>query len=98
VLRITADTNVIISALNFSGNPARILDMAEAGEIRLAISNDILNEVERVLQRPKFAWTQEQVDGAIRGLSAFAEHVEPKQRIDAIDVARRLAGSAMVSD
>jgi putative PIN family toxin of toxin-antitoxin system len=98
VLRITADTNVIISALNFSGNPARILDMAEAGEIRLAISDDILNEVERVLQRPKFGWTQEQVDGAIRGLSAFAEHVEPKQRIDAIDVARRLAGSAMVSD
>jgi putative PIN family toxin of toxin-antitoxin system len=84
VLRITADTNVIISALNFSGNPARILDMAEAGEIRLAISNDILNEVERVLQRPKFGWTQEQVDGAIRGLSAFAEHVEPKQRIDVV--------------
>jgi hypothetical protein len=50
------------------------------------------------LQRPQFGWTQEQVDGAIRGLSAFAEHVEPKQRIDAIDVARRLAGSAMVSD
>jgi uncharacterized protein len=84
VLRITADTNVIISALNFSGNPARILDMAEAGEIRLAISNDILNEAEGVLQRPKFGWTQEQVDGAIRGLSAFAEHVEPKQRIDVV--------------
>jgi putative PIN family toxin of toxin-antitoxin system len=84
VLRITADTNVIISALNFSGNSARILDMVEAGEIRLAISNDILNEVERVLQRPKFGWTQEQVDGAIRGLSAFAEHVEPKQCINVV--------------
>ena len=34
------------------------------------------------MQRPKFAWTQEQVDGAIRGLSAFAKHVEPKQPID----------------
>jgi putative PIN family toxin of toxin-antitoxin system len=84
VLRVTADTNIIISALNFSGNPARILDMAEAGEIRLAISDDILNEVERVLQRPKFGWTQDQVDDAIRGLSAFTEHVEPKQRIDVI--------------
>jgi len=36
------------------------------------------------LQRPQFGWTQEQVDGAIRGLSAFAEHVEPKQRIDVV--------------
>jgi len=31
-------------------------------------------------------------------LGELLEHVEPKQRIDAIDVARRLAGSAMVSD
>jgi hypothetical protein len=44
--------------------------MAEAGEIRLAISDNILNEVERILRRPKFGWTQEQVDGAMRGLSA----------------------------
>jgi hypothetical protein len=84
VLRITADINVIISALNFSGIPARILDMAEAGEIRLAISDDILKEVERVLQRHNFGWTQEQVDRAIRGLSAFAEHVEPEQHIDLV--------------
>jgi uncharacterized protein len=54
VLRVTCDTNVIISALNFPGNPARILDMAEAGTIRLAVSDAILNEVERVLRRPKF--------------------------------------------
>lgn len=84
MLRVTADTNVIISALNFPGNPLRILDMAEAGEIRLAVSDDILTEVERVLQRPKFGWTHEQVDRAIRQLSAFAEHVEPKQRIDVV--------------
>lgn len=84
MLRITADTNIIISALNFPGNPARILNLAEAGEIRLAISDDILNEVERVLQRPKFGWTQEQIDEAIRGLLSFAEHVEPTQRVDVV--------------
>lgn len=84
MLRITADTNIIISALNFPGNPARILDMAEKGEIRLAISDDILAEVERVLRRPKFGWAQDEVDDAIRGLSAFADHVEPTQRIDLV--------------
>jgi hypothetical protein len=56
----------MISALNFPGNPARILQMAENGIIRLAVSDDILNEFERVLQRPKFGWTQDQVDNAIR--------------------------------
>jgi hypothetical protein len=65
VLRVTVDTN--ISALNFSGNPARILDMAESGENRLAISDDILVEVERLLIRPKFGWTPDQVDDAIQG-------------------------------
>jgi uncharacterized protein len=84
VLRVTADTNIIISALNFSGPPARILDMAEAGEIHLAISDDILSEVKRVLQRPKFGWTGNQVDEAIKGLLAFAEYIEPKDRVDLI--------------
>jgi uncharacterized protein len=84
VLRITADTNVIVSALNFPGNPLRILDLAEAGEIRLAVSDDILNEVNRVLLRPKFGWSQDRVDAAIRQIAGFAEHVEPKQRIDMI--------------
>ena len=84
MLRITADTNVIVSALNFPGNPLRILDLAEAGEIHLAVSDDILNEVNRVLLRPKFGWSQDRVDAAIRQIAGFAEHVEPKQRLDMI--------------
>jgi putative PIN family toxin of toxin-antitoxin system len=62
VLRVTVDTNVIISALNFPGNPARILEMAENGTILLSVSDDILSEVERVLLRPKFGWTREEID------------------------------------
>jgi putative PIN family toxin of toxin-antitoxin system len=84
VLCVTSDTNVIVSALNFPGNPSRILDLAEAGEIRLAVSDDILNEVRRVLLRPKFGWTQDRVDAAIRQIAGFAEHVEPKQRFDIV--------------
>jgi uncharacterized protein len=84
VLRITSDTNVIVSALNFLGNPSRILDLAEAGEIRLAVSDHILNEVNRVLLRPKFGWSRDRVDAAIRQIAGFAAHVEPKQRIDVI--------------
>jgi putative PIN family toxin of toxin-antitoxin system len=84
VLRVTVDTNIIISALNFSGSPLRILEMAAEGAIRLAVSDNILNEVERVLRRPKFGWSQERIDAAVRQISGFAEHVEPKQRIDIV--------------
>ena len=48
MLRVTADTNVIISGLNFSGNPRHVLEMAEDGAIHLAVSDAILDEVERV--------------------------------------------------
>lgn len=47
--------------------------MAEAGEIRLAVSDDILREVNRVLLRPKFGWSQDGVDAAIRQIGGFAE-------------------------
>ena len=47
MLRVTADTNVIISGLNFSGNPRHVLEMAEDGAIHLAVSDAILDEVER---------------------------------------------------
>ena len=68
MLRITSDTNVIVSALNFPGNPWRILDLAERGEIRLALSND---EVNRVLLRPKFGWSQDRVDAALRQIAGL---------------------------
>ena len=84
MLRVTADTNVIISGLNFSGNPRHVLEMAEDGAIHLAVSDAILDEVERVLRRDKFGWPKEEIDKAIRQITRFTEHVEPKQRIDAV--------------
>jgi uncharacterized protein len=84
VLRVTADTNVIISGLNFSGNPRRILQMAEDGVIQLAVSDAILAEVVKVLRREKFGWEEEEIRRAMRNITRFAEHVDPKQRIDIV--------------
>jgi uncharacterized protein len=84
VLRVTADTNIFISGLNFAGAPRQILNLAESGAIHLAVSDDILDEVTRVLRREKFGWPEEEIDRALAQISRFAEHVEPKQRIDAI--------------
>lgn len=49
MLRVTAETNIIVSGLNFPGNPRRMLAAAEAGAIRLCVSPEILEEVADVL-------------------------------------------------
>lgn len=51
--RVTADSNIYISALMFGGKPLQILEMALEGEIELTISEAILSETLRVL-RDKF--------------------------------------------
>jgi putative PIN family toxin of toxin-antitoxin system len=84
VLRVTCDTNIYISGLNFSGNPRRVLEMAEEGQIHLSISDDIINEIDEVLRRPKFGWPAEEIHRALRAITRFTEHVEPKQRIDVV--------------
>jgi len=48
------------------------------------VSDDILDEVTRVLRREKFGWPEAEIDRALTQILRFAEHVEPKQRIDAI--------------
>jgi predicted nucleic acid-binding protein len=46
VLRVTADSNIYISALlNRQGNPFKFLELARAGKLRLAVSEAILDEV-----------------------------------------------------
>jgi hypothetical protein len=58
VLRVTADSNIYISAMNFGGAPDKLLDMARNGDLVLAISDPIVEEVTHVL-RDKFGWTRE---------------------------------------
>jgi uncharacterized protein len=84
VFRITADTNIIISSLNFVGIPREIFNLAEVGVIRLAVSDDILDEVAHVLRRPKFAWPEAEIERALTQISRFAERVAPNEHIEVI--------------
>ena len=42
--RVTADSNIYVSALKFGGKPLTLLDMALEGEIELAVSDSIIRE------------------------------------------------------
>ena len=54
-MRVTADTNTIVSGSLWHGNPRRILEAAHSGTIELFTSLKLIAELEEVLGRGKFA-------------------------------------------
>lgn len=54
-MRVVADTNVLVSALLWSGLPHRLLAIAEAGHLTLYTSPVLIQELAGVLSRQKFA-------------------------------------------
>jgi predicted nucleic acid-binding protein len=56
-VKVRLDSNVWISAFQFGGAARRVLDMAAANQIKIAISDDIVTEFTRVLQE-KFNWSK----------------------------------------
>jgi putative PIN family toxin of toxin-antitoxin system len=85
VRRVTADSNILISALQYGGKPLTLLDMAQEGRVELAISEDILTETLRIL-RDKFHRTTDWLQEAEVHLREIARHVSPTERIDAVTV------------
>jgi len=65
-------SNIYISAMNFGGAPDKLLDMARNGEIVLAISDPIVEEVTHVL-RDKFGWTDEAIKLAQARIADFTK-------------------------
>ena len=83
MIRVTADSNIYISALHYGGPPDRLLDLARAGVIHLTISDEILAEVSRVL-RDKFGWSKELVSLAEARIADFTERVTPTQKVNVV--------------
>jgi uncharacterized protein len=81
-LRVTADTNILISALNFGGTPERFLRLAEMRAFQLVISEAILAEVAKVLREEKFAWPEPEISKALEQL--FAERVLPSRSLEIV--------------
>jgi len=79
VIKAVYDTNVIVSALLSSeGIPAILVDLAIQQEIRLFLSEEILQEYEGVLVRPKFGFSKKSVKRFIRLLKTKSKVVKPK--------------------
>jgi putative PIN family toxin of toxin-antitoxin system len=84
VKRVVADTNVLVSAIQFGGKPKQLLDLAVDGHVDLAISEAILEETLRVL-RDKFHRTPEELKETDKQLRVVGRIVAPTESINAVD-------------
>jgi putative PIN family toxin of toxin-antitoxin system len=78
------DTNVLISAIVFGGQPRTILEMVIACKVRCVLSFAILDEVRDVLQRPRFGFTPEQAITVVDELRGLCDILNPARRIRTI--------------
>jgi len=83
-MEIVLDTNVLISAIVFGGKPRKILEAVIRGELTLFLSEDILDELKAVLQRPKFGFPSEVIRTILAELHTIGTIVTPSKRIFAI--------------
>ena len=84
MLKVVLDTNVLISAILFGGKPRQILEKAIRGEIRLCLSEPILEELKGVLQRSKFDYSPEMIQVILTELTGIADFVNPSKTIDVV--------------
>ena len=82
--RVVADTNVLVSAIQFGGKPKQLLDLAVDGHIDLATSDAILEEAFRVL-RDKFHRAPEELRETDKQLRVLSRVVTPTESIEAVD-------------
>jgi len=83
-VRIVCDTNVLVSGILFGGQARQILLLASRGKITNFISDDILHETKKVLLRPKFKLSPQQVIAIIALFRDTFELVYPAQRHNVI--------------
>ncbi len=84
MLKITADTNTLISATIAKGNEFELLKLVRDGKIKLILSPYILQEFKEVISRPKFGFSREQITNAFKELVSICNIVMPTLKIDVI--------------
>jgi putative PIN family toxin of toxin-antitoxin system len=81
--KVVLDTNVIVSALLFGGNPDKILNLANERVIRLIISPFILDETANVLNH-RFNWSEEKIHEVLSSIQEIAAVVQPTIKLSII--------------
>jgi len=83
LIKATLDTSVYIRALHLGGPAATLIGHARAGNMRIDISDTILNETIRVL-RDKFQWNGYRLHDAREKLLTLGHHITPTLTLNVI--------------
>ncbi len=83
MMRVVADTNVLISALMFGGLPGRFLDLALRREFALVTSKALLDELDEKL-RGKFAVSEHDALAIRAKLESNAALANPDFQLNAV--------------
>ena len=84
-MRVVLDTNVLVSALLFTGTASEILPLWQKGVITILLSRDVLEEYLRVLSYPKFQLAEAEIKALIEEeLLPFVTVVKPKRRLSVV--------------
>jgi len=83
-MTVVIDTNVVLSAILFGGKPKQVLEMALSGSIQLAISESLVNELQGVLQRPKFELSAQLIQTVVSEYASIARWIEPSQHFNVV--------------
>ncbi len=81
---IVLDTNVLVSAMGWRGHERWLYERCRRGELRLAISNVLLDELRRVLRYPKLGFTGDEVEVFISDILLHALVVSPSRTLEVI--------------
>jgi putative PIN family toxin of toxin-antitoxin system len=82
-VRVVIDTNVLISAIFWTGKPKQLLNYVRRQKITFVTSNQLLDELRQILVRQDrpFHLQDNEADQVIEALRGFAEVVESNSQV-----------------
>jgi uncharacterized protein len=86
MLKITVDTNTLISAVITEGNEFALLKLANKNKVKLVLSPAILQEFKEVISRPKFNFSEEQITKVMKQIITISTLVIPTRTLHIVKV------------
>jgi putative PIN family toxin of toxin-antitoxin system len=80
-MKIVLDANIFISSFFWGGNPRTIFERIIAGTDELFVTKEILNEIEDVMERPKFHADNDDIQYYINSIEEIGTKITPNERI-----------------
>lgn len=84
MLKITLDTNILISATITDGNEFQLLKKIKEGKADLILSPYILKEFKEVISRPKFGFSHEQIEQSLKQLLTLSTLIMPLKKLTVV--------------